>query len=56
VGENTYKTEPPGDLQVSATLYVRNLTPYLEDDKEYGEELRKNLLQGVGLMWSNSQA
>jgi len=46
VGENTYKIELPGDMQISPTFNVRDLTPYIEDDEEHNEDLRANPLQG----------
>jgi len=49
VGENAYKIELLGEMQVFATFNVRDLTLYLEDDEEYDEHLRTNSLQGGGV-------
>jgi len=46
VKENAYKIELPRDMQASATFNVGHLTPYLEDDEEHDENLRRNPLQG----------
>ena len=49
VEENAYRIELLGDIQVSTTFNVGNLTPYLEDDEEHDEDLRTNYLQGGGV-------
>ena len=38
VGENAYKIELLGDMQISATYNVGDLTPYLEDNEEHDED------------------
>ena len=46
VGDNAYKVELPGDINIFATFKVGDLTPYIEDeDKDIGD-LRANPLQG----------
>jgi len=55
VRENAYKTELLGDMQVSNTFNVRDLTPYFEDDEEHNEDLRANPLQRVRLLRSRSR-
>ena len=39
VNDNAYKIELPGDYNVSATFNVRDLSPYLEDSLDDGEDL-----------------
>ena len=34
VGDNAYKIELPGDMNISATFNVRDLPPYIEDEDE----------------------
>ena len=46
IGENTYKIELLGDLQVSTTFNVGDLSPCHEDDERHNEDLRANPLQG----------
>jgi len=46
---NAYEIELPADIQIYATFNVRDLTSYLEDDKEYDEDLSTNPLQGLGI-------
>jgi len=41
VNDSTYKLEFPGDMGVSPTFNVGDLTPYL-DDEEDGDDLREN--------------
>ena len=44
VGDNAYKVELPGDINIFATFKVGDLTPYIEDeDKDIGD-LRANPL------------
>ena len=45
VGAIACKLELPGDMAVSATFNVGDLSPYVEDEIEFGE-LRENLLIG----------
>jgi len=42
VGENAYKIELLGDMQISATYNVGDLTSHLKDDEEHNEDLRTN--------------
>jgi len=43
VNDNAYKLELPGDMGVSPTFNVGDLTPYLEDDDDGdGDDLRAN--------------
>ena len=42
VGDKAYKIELLGDMNISTTFNVRDLTPYIEDDKEGYEDLRAN--------------
>jgi len=49
VGENVYKIELSGDMQISATFNVVDLTPYLEENDEHDEYLKANPLQGGGV-------
>jgi len=44
VNNNAYKLELPGDMGVSPTFNVRDLTPYLEDEED-GADLRANNIQ-----------
>ena len=44
--ENTYKIELLGDIQVSTTFNVGDLSPCHEDDERHNEDLRENPLQG----------
>ena len=46
MGENAYKIELSGDMQISATFNVRDLTPYYEDDEKHNKDLSANPLQG----------
>ena len=46
VGDNAYKIELPGDINISATFNIRDFTPYIEDEGEGNEDLRANLFQG----------
>jgi len=43
-GENAYKIELSGDMHISATFNIQDLTPYIEEDDEQHEDLRANLL------------
>jgi len=45
VGANAYKLELPGDMAVSATFNVGDLSPYIEDEIDFGN-LRVNPLKG----------
>jgi len=45
VGANAYKLELSGDMAVSATLNVGDLSPYIEDKIDFGD-LRANPLKG----------
>jgi len=47
VGDNAYKVELLGDMNISTTFNVGHLTPYIEDEDEDIEDLRENPLQGV---------
>jgi len=49
VRENTNKIELLGDIQISATFNVQDLTPCLEDEEEHDEYFRTNTLQGGGI-------
>ena len=42
VGANPYKLELPGDMVVSATFNVGDLSPYVKDEIDY-RDLRVNL-------------
>jgi len=42
--DNAYKPELPGDISVSPTFNVGDLTPYLEDE-EGGDNLRANQIK-----------
>lgn len=44
VGANAYKLELPGDMTVSATFNVGDLSPYIEDEIDFGD-LRANPLK-----------
>ena len=39
MNDNAYKIELPDDYNVSATFNVRDLSPYLEDSLDDGEDL-----------------
>ena len=56
MGENAYKIELAGDMQISATFTIEDLTPYLEDDERHIEDLRENPLHWERLMRSKLQA
>ena len=45
VGANAYKLEVPGDVAVSVTFNVGDLSLYMEDEIDFGN-LRANPLQG----------
>jgi len=45
VGANAYKLELPGDMPVSATFNVCDLSPYIEDEIDL-RDLRANPLKG----------
>jgi len=45
VGANAYKLELPGDMAISATFNIGDLSPYVEDDIDFGD-LRVNPLKG----------
>jgi len=42
VGNNAYKLQSPGDMAVSATFNIRDLSPYVEDVIEDHSDLRLN--------------
>jgi len=44
VNDNTYKLELPGDMGVSPTFNVGDLTPYLNDEED-GDDLKANQIQ-----------
>ena len=44
INDNAYKVELPGDMGISSTINVGDLTPYLEDGEE-GDDLRANHIQ-----------
>ena len=46
VGDDVYKVELPGDMNISATFNIGDLTPYIEDEDNDIGDLRENLLQG----------
>ena len=48
VGDNAYKIKLQGDMNISATFNVKDLTPYIEDEDESHEYLRVNALQVGG--------
>jgi len=45
VGANAYKLELAGDMVVSATFNIGDLSPYIEDGIDFGD-LRANFLKG----------
>jgi len=45
VGNNAYKLQLPGDMAVSATFNVSDLSPYVEDSIEDPSDLRPNPLE-----------
>ena len=45
VGANEYKLELLGDMAISPTFNVRDLSPYMQDDFEF-RDLRVNHLKG----------
>jgi len=45
VRDNTYKVELPGNMNISATFNVGDLTPYIEDEDDDIGDLRVNPLQ-----------
>jgi len=45
VGDNAYKVDLPGDMNISVTFNVGGLTPYIEDEDEDIGDLRVNPLQ-----------
>ena len=49
MGENAYKIELPGDIQISAAFNVGDLTPYLKGNEGHDENLRTNPLQVGGV-------
>jgi len=56
VEENAYRIELLGDMQISATVNVGDLTSYLKDYKRHNEYLREILFKGKRLMRSKLQA
>jgi len=42
VGSNAYKLQLPGDMAVSATFNIGDLSPYVEDNFEDPSDLRPN--------------
>ena len=54
VGDNTYKIELSGDMNMSTTFNVGDLTPYIEGEDEHNKDLRKNPLQVSEVDVSNS--
>ena len=42
VGTNAYKLQHPGDIAVSATFNIGDLSPYVEDTIEDPSDLRSN--------------
>jgi len=46
VGDNAYKIELQGKMNILATFNVGDLTPYIEDEDEGYKYLRENPLQG----------
>ena len=45
VGANAYKLELPGDMAISVSFNVGNLSPYAEDEIDF-RDLRANPLKG----------
>jgi len=43
---NAYRIELSGDMNISITFNVGDLTPYIKDEDEGNKDLRANLLQG----------
>ena len=54
VGDNAYKFELSGDMNIFVTFNVRGLSSYIEDEDDGNEDLRENPLQGGRLMQSKS--
>jgi len=54
VGENAYEIELLGDMQISTTFNVRNLTPYIEEEDEHNEDLRDGA-KSQGLIYSSKK-
>ena len=42
VGDNAYKLQQPGDMAVSATFNIGDLSPYVKDNFEDPSDLRSN--------------
>jgi len=49
VGDNAYKIELAGEMNIPATFIVRDLTPCIEDEDEGHEDLRANPPWGSGV-------
>ena len=47
--DNTYQIEFSGDMNISITFNVGHLTPYIKDEDEGIEDLRKMLFKREGL-------
>uniref|UniRef100_A0A7C8Z7B4 Tf2-1-like SH3-like domain-containing protein n=1 Tax=Opuntia streptacantha TaxID=393608 RepID=A0A7C8Z7B4_OPUST len=45
IGDNAYKLQLPGDMAVSATFNVGDLSPYVEDSVEDPSDLETNPLE-----------
>ena len=46
VGDNAQKVKLSGDMNISTTFNVGDLSPYIEDEDEDIEDLRANALRG----------